>query len=167
MIVQNINHLYNVLLSCLDMKIQNITVCDQTTKLPIEFNERRLKYNANGFTLVHRGEVEFNPICNFRQTQQLFSIALQFASEDDGLYVQIFYDRKAPDGVHSVLEMKTNTGLIVSSEYYNTNLCYIEIILRLSGIVVDNLSMFDSEPPVEDEEPKRKRVPRFPVRDLL
>ncbi len=166
MIVQNVSHLYNILLSCLDMKISNITVCDQTTQLPIEFNEKRLKYNANGFTLVHRGELEFNPLCNFRQTTQLFSIALQFASEDDGLYVQIFYDTKLEDGLHSVLEMKTNNGLMRSNAYYNTNLCYIEMILRLSGIQIDNLSAFDIEPPVEEEEPKRKRRPRFPYKDL-
>lgn len=165
--LKSVNHMYNVLINCLDMKIINITVCDQESSLPIEFNDKRLKINNDGHTLVHRGEMEFKPLLNFKQAHQLFSIALQHAAEDDGLYVQIFYDRKCEDNLHSFVEMKTNTGLIKSRSFYNVNLCYIDLIFTLSGMLIDNLDQFDTEPLPEGEEPKKKRVPRFPLKDLL
>ena len=76
--ILNVNHLYNLLLTCVDMKISNITVVSQTTTGEIMFNDKTLKYNPNGATLVHKGEVKFDPINNFKQAQQLFSIFLQF-----------------------------------------------------------------------------------------
>ena len=92
--VLNVNHLYNLILACVDMKINNITVVSQTTRGEISFNERVLKYNPNGFTPVHTGEVKFDPLTNFKQAQQLFSIFLQFQEQDEGLYTQMFYDEK-------------------------------------------------------------------------
>lgn len=160
----DVNHLYNLVLSCVDMKIKNITVVSQSTNGEIYFNERMLKYNPIGFTLVHTGEVMFDPLNNFKQAQQLFSIFLQFQEEDEGLYTQMFYDEKNGDKIRIVV--KTDQGNFVSQYYYNISLGYLELILAMSGILVENLFMFDSAPPVEEEQ-KRKRRPLFPQRDLF
>ena len=163
--IMNINHLYNLILSCVDMKINNISVVSQSTRENVFFNERMLKFNPNGFTLVHNGEIMFDPLNNFKQAQQLFSIFLQFQEEDEGLYTQMFYDEKnAEDKTRMFL--RTNEGNFVSQYYYNISLGYLELILALSGIVVENLFEFDSAPPVADEKKTRKRT-LFPQRDLF
>lgn len=162
--ILNINHLYNLILTCVDMKISNITVTSQTTMGEVSFNERILKYNPNGFTLVHKGEVQFDPLNNFKQAQQLFSIFLQFQEEDEGLYTQMFYDEKNAEEKTRIF-MRTNIGNYSSNFYYNISLGYIELILAISGIMADNLSDFDS-PIILKEEKKRRRT-IFPVRDLM
>lgn len=161
----NVNHLYNAILACVDMKISNISVVSQSTRENIFFNERMLKYNPNGFTLVHNGEIMFDPLNNFKQAQQLFSIFLQFQEEDEGLYVQMFYDEKNAEDKTRIF-VRTDIGNYVSKYYYNISLGYLELILIMSGIVVDNLSEFDSAPPVEEEKRLRKRT-LFPQRDLF
>lgn len=161
----DVNHLYNTILSCVDMKIRNTIVCSQSTNGEIYFNERMLKYNPNGFTLVHNGEVMFDPLNNFKQAQQLFSIFLQFEEEDDGLYTQMFYDEKNSEDKTRIF-MRTNLGNFASQYYYNISLGYLELILVMSGIMVENLLEFDSAPPVEDEQRRRKRT-LFPLRDLF
>lgn len=161
----NVNHLYNVLLSCVDMKIQNTIVVSQTTRGPISFGEKLLKYNPNGYTLVHKGEIMFDPLNNFKQAQILFSIFLKYQEEEEGLYTQIFYDEKDPrDETKTRMFMKTNLGDFSSNYYYNISLGYIELIFKLSGIMVSNLSMFDA--PIITEETRRRR-PSFPQRDLF
>lgn len=162
----DVNHLYNTILSCVDMKIKNTVVYSQSqpTNGEIYFNERMLKYNPNGFTLVHNGEVMFDPLNNFKQAQYLFSIFLQLEEEDGELYTQMFYDEKSGDKTR--IFMRTNLGNFASQYYYNISLGYLELILALSGIQVDNLMMFDSAPPVEEEQ-KRRRRPLFPLRDLF
>lgn len=163
--ILNVNHLYNLILTCVDMKISNTTIISQTTMGEISFNERILKYNPNGFTLVHRGEVKFDPLNNFKQAQQLFSIFLQFQEQDEGLYTQIFYDEKNPEDKTRIF-MRTNLGNYASQYYYNMSLGYIELILAISGIMVDNLSDFDAPLEFEEEEKKRRRT-LFPYRDLM
>lgn len=161
----DVNHLYNTILSCVDMKIRNTIVCSQSTNGEIYFNERMLKYNPNGFTLVHNGEVMFDPLNNFKQAQQLFSIFLQFEEQDEGLYTQMFYDEKNAEDKTRIF-MRTNLGNFVSQYYYNISLGYLELILVMSGIMVDNLFEFDSAPPVEEEQKRRRRT-LFPLRDLF
>ncbi len=161
----DVNHLYNTILSCVDMKIRNTIVCSQSTNGEIYFNERMLKYNPNGFTLVHNGEIKFDPINNFKQAQQLFSIFLQFEEQDEGLYTQMFYDEKNSEDKTRIF-MRTNLGNFASQYYYNISLGYLELILVMSGIMVDNLLEFDSAPPVEEEQKRRKRT-LFPLRDLF
>ena len=161
----DVNHLYNTILSCVDMKIRNTIVCSQSTNGEIYFNERMLKYNPNGFTLVHNGEIKFDPINNFKQAQQLFSIFLQFEEQDEGLYTQMFYDEKNSEDKTRIF-MRTNLGNFASQYYYNISLGYLELILVMSGITVDNLLEFDSAPPVEEEQKRRKRT-LFPLRDLF
>lgn len=161
----DVNHLYNTILSCVDMKIRNNIVCSQSTNGEIYFNERMLKYNPNGFTLVHNGEVMFDPLNNFKQAQQLFSIFLQFEEQDEGLYTQMFYDEKNAEDKTRIF-MRTNLGNFVSQYYYNISLGYLELILAMSGIMVDNLFEFDSAPPVEEEQKRRRRT-LFPLRDLF
>ena len=163
--ILNVNHLYNLILACVDMKINNISVVSQSTRENIYFNERMLKYNPNGFTLVHNGEVMFDPLNNFKQAQQLFSIFLQFQEEDEGLYTQMFYDEK--NGLDQTrIFIRTDQGNFASQFYYNISLGYIELILSMSGIIVENLLEFDSAPPVEDEQKRRRRT-LFPQRDLF
>ena len=124
-----------------------------------------MKFNPNGFTLVHKGEVRFDPLDNFKQAQQLFSIFLQFQEEDEGLYTQMFYDEKNLEGKTRIF-VRTNLGNFISQYYYNISLGYIELILAMSGIMVDNLMEFDA-PPVLEEEKKIRRRPLFPQRDLF
>lgn len=165
--ILNIHHLYNLIMTCVDMRIDNMFVISQTTRGPIIFDERVLKYNPNGFTLVHKGEVQFDPLNNYKQTRILFSIFLQFQEEDEGLYTQMFYDEKDPqDELRTRAFMRTNNGNFASQYYYNISLGYIELILALSGVLVENLYEFDSAPPVEDEKKPRKKT-IFPVRDLF
>lgn len=161
----DVNHLYNTILSCVDMKIRNTIVCSQSTNGEIYFNERMLKYNPNGFTLVHNGEIMFDPLNNFKQAQQLFSIFLQFEEQDEGLYTQMFYDEKNSEDKIRIF-IRTNIGNFASQYYYNISLGYLELILVMSGIMVDNLFEFDSAPPVEEEQKRRKRT-LFPLRDLF
>ena len=162
------NHLYALVLSCVDMYVDNLTVTSQTTRTPVFFGEKMLKYNPYGCTLVHRGEMEFDPLNNYRQTQVLFSIFLKMQEEDEGLYTQIFYDEKDPlDEFRTRLFMRTNNGNFASQYYYNISLGSIEIILALSGIMVENLFEFDSTPPVMEEEKKTRRRTIFPQRDLI
>ena len=163
--VLDINHLYNLILTCVDMKINNITVVSQSTRGEISFNERVLKYNPNGFTLVHNGEIMFDPLNNFKQAQQLFSIFLQFEEQDEGLYTQMFYDEKNSEDKIRIF-IRTNIGNFASQYYYNISLGYLELILVMSGIMVDNLFEFDSAPPVEEEQKRGKRT-LFPLRDLF
>ena len=160
----DVNHLYNIILSCVDMKIKRSIVVSQSTNGEIYFNERMLKYNPNGFTLVHNGEIMFDPLNNFKQAQQLFSIFLQFQEEDEGLYTQMFYDEKMGDKTR--IFIRTDQGNFVSQYYYNISLGYLELILAMSGVMVENLFMFDSAPPVEEELKRRKRT-IFPQRDLF
>ena len=162
----NVNHLYNTILACVDMKINNITVVSQTTRGEIQFNERVLKYNPNGFTLVHNGEIMFDPLNNFKQAQQLFSIFLQFQEEDEGLYTQMFYDEKNAMEQTRIF-IRTDQGNYASQYYYNISLGYLELILSMSGIMVDNLFEFDCAPPSEEEEQKRRRRTLFPQRDAF
>lgn len=161
--ILNVNHLYNILLACVDMKISNITIVNNETKGEVFFNERILKYNPNGFTLVHRGEIQFDPLNNFKQAQQLFSIFLQFQEQEDEFYTQMFYDEKNADDKIRIF-LRTSISNFTSKYYYNISLGYIELILLMSGISVDNLYDFDF-PPVLDEK-KRKRT-LFPIRDLF
>ena len=161
----NVNHLYNTILACVDMKINNITVVSQTTRGEIQFNDRVLKFNPNGFTLVHKGEIKFDPLNNFKQAQTLFSIFLQFQEQDEGLYTQMFYDEKNTEDKTRIF-MRTNLGNFVSQYYYNISLGYLELILVMSGIMVDNLIEFDSVPPVIEEKKTRRR-PLFPQRELF
>lgn len=163
--ILNINHLYNLILTCVDMKINNISVVSQSTRENIYFNERMLKYNPNGFTLVHTGEIMFDPLNNFKQAQQIFSIFLQFQEEDEGLYTQMFYDEKNTEDKTRIF-LRTDIGNFASQYYYNISLGYLELVLSLSGIIVDNLMEFDCPPLVEDEQKRRKRT-LFPQRDLL
>ena len=160
----DVNHLYNIILSCVDMKIRKSIVVSQSTNGEIYFNERMLKYNPNGFTLVHSGEIMFDPLNNFKQAQQIFSIFLQFQEEDEGLYTQMFYDEK--NGDKTRIFIRTDQGNFVSQYYYNISLGYLELILAMSGVMVENLFMFDSAPPVEEEQKRRKRT-LFPQRDLF
>ena len=163
--VLNINHLYNLILTCVDMRINNITVVSQTTKGEISFNERILKFNPNGFTPVHQGEIKFDPLMNFKQAQTLFSIFLQFQEEDEGLYTQMFYDEKNAEDKTRIF-VRTDVGNYASQYYYNISLGYIELILAISGIIVDNLMEFDSPPPSDEEKKIRRRI-MFPQRDLF
>jgi hypothetical protein len=166
--VKDKNHLYALLLPCIDMYVNNMIVTNQTTRQEVYFNERLLKFNPDGHTLMHRGEVEFDPLNNFKQTQIMFSIFLKMQEEDEGLYTQIFYDEKDPqDEFRTRMFMRTNQGNFASQYYYNISLGSIEMILALSGIVVENLVEFDSAPPVMDEEKKTRRRILFPQRDLL
>lgn len=161
----DVNHLYNAILSCVDMKIKNTVVCSQSTNGEIYFNERMLKYNPNGFTLVHNGEILFDPLNNFKQAQNLFSIFLQFEEQDNGLYTQMFYDEKNHEDKTRIF-IRTSEGNFASQYYYNISLGYLELILAMSGIMVENLFEFDSAPPVEEEQRRRKRT-LFPLRDLF
>lgn len=163
--ILNVNHLYNMILACVDMKINNISVVSQSTRENIFFNERMLKYNPNGFTLVHNGEVMFDPLNNFKQAQQIFSIFLQFQEEDEGLYTQMFYDEKNHEDKTRIF-LRTNMGNYASQYYYNISLGYLELILALSGISVDNLMEFDA-PLLTEEEQKRRKRTLFPQRDLF
>lgn len=163
--ILSVNHLYNLLLTCVDMKINNITVVSQTTKGEIAFNERILKYNPNGFTLVHKGEIKFDPLNNFKQAQILFSVFLQMQEEEEGLYTQMLYDEKNFEDKTRIV-VRTNQNNFISKFYYNISLGYIELILALSGIMVENLLEFDSAPP-DVEEKKTRRRPLFPQRDLF
>lgn len=160
----NVNHLYNLILSCIDMKINRIFVVSQSTKENIYFNERMLKYNPNGETPVHTNEAMFDPLNNFKQAQQIFTIFLQFQEEDEGLYTQMFYEEKDAEEKTRVF-MRTNLGNYASQYYYNISLGYLELILALSGISAENLIEFDSAP-LTEEQKKRKRT-LFPQRDLL
>ena len=162
------NHLYSLVLSCVDMCVSNMTIFNQSLKQPVFFNERLLKYNPYGHTLIHRGEVEFDPLTNYKQTQILFSIFLKIQEEDEGLYTQIFFDEKDPtDEFRTRMYMRTDQGIFASQYYYNISLGSIEMILALSGIVVENLFEFDSAPPVMEEEKKTRKRILFPQRDLL
>lgn len=161
----NVNHLYNIILSCVDMKINNISVVSQSTRENIFFNDRMLKYNPNGFTLVHNGEVMFDPLNNFKQAQQIFSIFLQFQEEDEGLYTQMFYDEKNAEEKTRIF-LRTDQGNYASQFYYNISLGYIELVLAMSGIMVENLAEFDSAPLTEEQKRTRKRI-LFPQRDLF
>lgn len=166
--ILNINHLYNLILVCVDMKINNITVVSSATFGPISFNERVLKYNPNGFTIVHNGEVKFDPLINFKQAQTLFSIFLQFQEEDEGLYTQMFYDEKNHEDKTRIFIRTICDGEPVnfaSQYYYNISLGYIELILAMSGIMVENLMDFDSPPVIEEK--KTRRRPLFPQRELF
>lgn len=162
--ILNINHLYNIILACVDMKISNITIVNNESRQEVFINDRILKYNPNGFTLVHRGEVQFDPLNNFKQAQQLFSIFLQFQEQDGEFYTQMFYDEKDPNDEDKIrILLRTDIGNFASQYYYNMSLGYIELILIMSGIMVDNLIDFDEHIlPVK----KRKRK-LFPQRDLL
>lgn len=161
----NVNHLYNMILSCIDMRISNIRIVDNETKQNVVINERALKYNPNGFTLVHRGEIQFDPLNNFKQAQQLFSIFLQFQEQDGEFYTQMFYDERDPNDEEKIrIFLRTNVGNYASKYYYNMSLGYIELILAMSGIIVDNLSDFDFR--IVTGEKKRKRN-LFPQRDLI
>lgn len=162
--ILDVNHLYNMVLSCVDMRIKNITIVSQTTMGEISFNERVLKYNPNGSTLVHKGEVIFDPLSNFKQAQQLFSIFLQFQEEDEGLYTQMFYDEKNSEDKTRIFA-RTNIGNSASQYYYNISLGYLELILVMSGIMVDNLMDFDLPPVIEEKKVRRRSL--FPQRDLL
>ena len=164
--IMNVNHLYNLILACVDMKINNISVVSQSTRENIFFNERMLKYNPNGFTLVHNGEVMFDPLNNFKQAQQLFSIFLQFQEEDEGLYTQMFYDEKNSEDKTRIF-MRTGDCNFASQYYYNISLGYLELILILSGISADNLYEFDSAPPIAEEEKTTRKRTLFPQRDLF
>lgn len=164
--ILNINHLYNLILACVDMKINNITIVSQSTREQIFFNEKMLKYNPNGFTLVHNGEIMFDPLNNFKQAQQLFSIFLQFQEEDEGLYTQMFYDEKNLEEKTRIF-IRTDSGNFASQYYYNISLGYLELILAISGIAVENLNDFDSAPPIVDEEKRIRRRTLFPQRDLF
>lgn len=162
----DINHLYNLILTCVDMKISNITVTSQTTRGDIYFNDRVLKYNPNGFTLVHKGEVEFNPLMNFKQAQQLFSIFLQLQEEDEELYVQMFYDEKDTLDRTRIF-VRTDTHNFASQYYYNISLGYLELILAMSGIMVENLRDFDCESIISNDDKKTRKRTLFPQRDLF
>lgn len=161
--ILDINHLYNLILACIDMKVSNITVVSQTTNGDISLNERILKYNPNGFTLVHRGEIKFDPLNNFKQAQQLFSIFLQLQEQDGEFYTQIFYDEKDIEDKTRIF-LRTSIGNYASKFYHNMSLGYIELILAMSGIIIDNLSDFDSIPILEE---KKRRRTLFPYRDLI
>ena len=164
--ILNINHLYNLILSCVDMKINNISVVSQSTRENIYFNERMLKYNPTGFTLVHNGEIMFDPLNNFKQAQQLISIFLQFQEEDEGLYTQMFYDEKNAEDQTRIF-IRTNLGNFASQYYYNISLGYLELILAMSGILVENLLEFDCAPPSEEEQKRTRKRILFPQRDLF
>lgn len=161
----NINHLYNIVLSCVDMKVKNITVVSQETKGEIQFNDKVVKYNPYGFTLVHSGEVVFDPLNNFKQAQLLMSIFLKAQEEYEGLYTQMFYDEKDSEE-RSRIFIRTDAGNFVSKYYYNISLGYLELILSMSGIMVDNLNEFDAAPPVIESK-RVRRKPLFPQRDLF
>lgn len=160
----NINHMYNLLLTSVDMQVENINIISSTTRGPIYFNERALKYNPYGFTLVHKGEILFDPLNNFKQAQTLFSIFLQMQENEEGIYTQIFYDEKLKSEEKTRICIKTNIGNFNSKFYYNISLGYIELILIMSGIIVENLHEFDTLP-ITDE--KTRRRPLFPIRDLF
>lgn len=163
--VMNVNHLYNIILNCVDMRINNITVVSQTTRGEVSFNDRILKYNPNGWTLIHKGEVKFDPLNNFKQAQQLFSIFLQIQEHEESFYTQMFYDEKNMNDQTRIV-IRTPNGNYTSQFYYNISLGYIELMMAISGIVIDNLKEFDIEPISEEEKKTRKRI-LFPQRDLF
>ena len=164
--ILDINHLYNMILMCVDMKISNITVVSQSTRGEISFNDKVLKYNPNGFTLVHNGEIKCDPLNNFKQMQTFFSVFLQMQENEEGLYTQMLYDEKCPYDENKVrIFIRTNLGNYTSQYYYNISLGYIELMFAISGIMVDNLYEFDT-PPVLEEKKVRKRT-LFPIRDLI
>lgn len=161
----NVNHLYNLILNCVDMKVSNMTIVSQSTRGEIYFNEKVLKYNPNGYTLVHKGEMIFDPLNNFKQAQLLFNIFLEFQKEDEELYVQMFYDEKNLEDKTRIFMRCENQMNFASQYYYNMSLGYLELILALSGIMVENLHEFD-QPIIIEEKPLRKRT-LFPQRDLF
>lgn len=163
--ILDVNHLYNMVLQCVDMKINNITIFSQSSKGEVSFNDRVLKYNPNGFTLVHKGEVKFDPLMNFKQAQQLMSILLKLQEEDEGLYTQMFYDEKDSSGEKTRIVIRTNMGVYTSQYYYNISLGYLELIFVLSGIPVENLMEFDN--PIIIEEKSTRTRTLFPQRDLF
>lgn len=165
--VIDVNHLYNIILNCVDMKINNITVVSQTTRGEVSFNDRVLKYNPNGWTLVHKGEIKFDPLNNFKQAQQLFSIFLQIQEHEEGFYTQMFYDEKNyEDKTRIVVRTGYDNGIYASQYYYNISLGYIELMLAISGIIIDNLYEFDA-PLISEEEKKTRKRTLFPQRDLF
>jgi hypothetical protein len=106
----------------------------------------------------------FDPLNNFKQAQMLFSIFLQFQEEYEELYIKMFYEEKNAEEKTRVF-VRGELENYASQYYYNISLGYIELILALSGIMVENLFEFDA-PPITEEQNKRRRT-LFPQRDLF
>ena len=78
----------------------------------------------------------------------------------------MFYDEKNAEDKTRIF-IRTDQGNFASQYYYNISLGYIELILAISGVFVENLMEFDSPPPVIDEEKRTRRRTLFPQRDLF
>lgn len=142
------------ILQAIGFDLKGSLVIDQDTMQPVIVKGKILKYSENTVTLVHSGEILFNPLKDRNLMRELFALFLSKEEIFDDLYTQMYSSEEDEDG-KTRLVMITNKGTITSNPYYIDALKYIEIILSLSGINM-NLVDFD-DPLIREKEQKERR----------
>lgn len=132
----------------LDITDNNIVI-DQDFKNVLYFNNRVLKYN---YMVSIRNQIDinteiyFDPLNNKSLMNFLFVYYLRKLSILDNYHVSAYYTVDSMvDYNKKAIETKNGLNVIRSNYYYKDTLRYIDMILRLSGEPIINLSQYDTQ----------------------
>lgn len=101
-------------------------------------NGKYLYYGKGSY--VGPGYMIFSPIKSKIQIKSLFNYFLNKIYVENGIYTSVYYSHKQGNCYQVVFKTESNT--LYSDFYKNENLCYIDIIFRIGGCII-NLSQYD------------------------
>lgn len=124
------------LLNALGMDVSRGFVVDQDNFSRVRMGKKYIKYSPFAETLVHSGDLVFNPLNNNKMVVHLFNIFLQKEQEENDLYVSTYYPIITGDMTCVEIQKSEygNISLYRSDNYKSPSYGYIEIILELFGI---------------------------------
>lgn len=121
----------------LDIK-DNGRLFDQDTNQFLTFNGRYIIVREKA-PIIHKGDVEFDPIHNRKLAEYLLNVLICKEKQDNGLYIKMMYinerfDPKNPQAINKKsLVVTTAIDTIETHKYYNYCLACIEMIYLISG----------------------------------
>lgn len=115
---------------------------DQDTRSPIMVNSKYLtvKTREEG---IHAEEVGFDPLHNTKQMQLLFGYYLKKLNEENGWYTDTIYVKNDVGQGKSSLAIKVNGQELVSRPYVSESVKYADLLCRLNGGTMVDLSQYD------------------------
>ena len=130
-------------------------VIDQDSREYLKFKDKNIKYSSRNCIPISTNDIAFDPGSNRNMMSCLFEHFTR-KIEEEGTYVSIFYERI--EGYKSRLEARVNGEVVSSSLYSNASLKYVDMIMRLNGSTVIDLTPYDTTYPLKDKGNKNKKV---------
>ena len=132
-------------------------VMDQDTREHLQFRSKNMKYSSQNQVTLGNKDMVFDPASNKNVMSSLFDYyANKIQNEEDGKYVSMYNEKV--DGDKSSLEVRVDGETIISGQYHNDSLKYVDAIMRLNGNKNVDLSDYDKkESEQQDNKPNKRQ----------